>query len=69
MASVITLPRELTKKGEIVLLSRVKYDKLLRMVGRRVALDESIKEALDEAEKGKVSGPFKNSKDLIRSLA
>lgn len=68
MTSVITLPKELIKKGELVLLPRSEYEKLIQLAKVQSVLNEDLKQSLTEMKRGELFGPFKNSKDLIKSL-
>ena len=69
MAKTITIPKELVKKGELVLIPRVEYEGLLRASKYQKELNEGIVKSLKEIQKGKIVGPFSNSKDLIKSLS
>lgn len=69
MAKTITIPKELVRKGELVLIPRVEYEGLLRVSKYQKELDESIAKSLKEIQKGKIAGPFGNSKNLIKSLS
>ena len=55
MGAVITIPKELVKKKELVLIPRRKYEELLRMRETKLNLSEkrAIKEAREELRKGK----------------
>lgn len=69
MPEVFTLPKELVKKGELVVMPRSEYERLLDIVKKQVEFDEGLQQSLKEARQGKVIGPFDNAKDLIKSLA
>ena len=68
MNKVLSIPRELSRKGELVIMPRADYEKLLNISENQAELKEGISQSLKEIQKGKIAGPFKNSKDLIKSL-
>ena len=68
MPAVLTLPKNLIKEGEIVLLPRSEYEELLRVSRFQQELNEDLDDSLEQARQGRVIGPFKDSNDLIQSL-
>lgn len=68
--ATITIPKELTKKGELVIIPRKEYEAILRILKKktRTKLDKDLMEALREVKQGKLIGPFENVKGLIKSL-
>ncbi len=70
MGKIITIPKELIKKGELVIIPRKEYEAILRVLRKkaRTQLNKDLKEALKEVKRGKLIGPFENVKDLIKSL-
>lgn len=69
MSPIITLPENLVKKGELVIIPRSEYEELLRVSKMQSALDKGLEQSLKEAQKGKVVGPFDNARDLMKSLS
>lgn len=69
MPAVITLPKNLIEKGELVLLPRAEYEELLRVSKMQTELDRGLEESLREVREGKVVGPFDNTKGLMKSLS
>ena len=69
MDQVITIPEQLIREKELVLLPRSRYEELLRSSREQRGLNAGIKESLKEAQQGKVIGPFEDSEKLIRSLS
>ena len=71
--TTLTIPKQLTKTGELIVISRKEYERLLRAVKKPVKqahtqLDKDLHKSLAEYKAGKFSGPFNNTKDLIKSL-
>lgn len=69
----ITIPKELTEKGELVVIPRKEYEGYLRLLKKPKKklysqLDTDLDEAIEEYRAGKSHGPFDNAKDLIKSL-
>ena len=73
----ITIPKNLMKKGDLVIIPRKEYEGLLDFK-KAISKDQSWfwtkewqkkeKEADDDIKAGRVSGPFDNAKDLIKHL-
>ncbi len=68
MSKVISIPRALSKEGELVIIPRNEYERLLNVSKDRIRLDQGITRALKEIQKGKIMGPFENPKALMKSL-
>lgn len=72
MNYVTTIPREITQKGELVVLPRKEYEKLLHLMKSRVRkegrLDTDLEKSLQELSEGKTIGPFSNARDLMKSI-
>lgn len=71
--TTISVPKQFTKGEELVIISRNDYERLLGISKRRkVKINQSLDEHLDEAMKdvlaGRVIGPFDNANDLIKAL-
>lgn len=71
--AVITIPKKLTQKGELVVIPRKEYEDYLRFringkTRPSKKLDRSLKKSLAELRQGKAVGPFGNVKDLMKSL-
>lgn len=64
--STVTIPKKITKGDELVILSRREYKKLLRPAKKK--LDHGLERALEDIRRGRVIGPFTNTKKLIQSL-
>lgn len=59
MAPIATIPKRITGKEELVVLPKVAYDNMLRLI-RKKSLDSDLKAALKEYESGDFYGPFNN---------
>ncbi|TSC75276.1 MAG: hypothetical protein G01um101430_483 [Parcubacteria group bacterium Gr01-1014_30] len=71
--TVATIPKELTRKGELVVIPRREYEDYLRFkiteVRRSKAkIDAGLRKSLQELRQGKAVGPFGSAKDLMKSL-
>lgn len=71
--AVITIPKKLTREGELVVMPRREYEEYLRfrINGKKrpsKRLDRSLRKSLEELRQGKAVGPFNNVKDLMGSL-
>ena len=63
MSSIVTIPRAVTKRGELVVLPRQEYEHLLRMSiadAGRDTVDADIQEGLRDIETGRTFGPFES---------
>jgi hypothetical protein len=67
----VTIPREVTKGEELVILPRKLYEQFLRVNAiRKTAkkLDTRLKEALSDVKAGRTVGPFSTLKEGLRVL-
>ena len=66
----ITIPKELAKKDDLVILPRKEYEGLLRRAKNQniEKLERGLLKALQELREGKIVGPFKSVKLLKESL-
>jgi len=66
----ISIPKTMAKE-ELLLLTRREYDQLLdtlKKLEKKAELDSDLMEAVKEAKKGKLVGPFNSVKNLKLSL-
>lgn len=69
--STITIPRELTKKGELVIIPRKEYEEFLRhrlKEAGELALTASQKKRLQKARKNLAAGKYLTVYELKRKL-
>jgi len=77
MAKIITIPKEIARKGDLVLISRKEYERLLSIF--KIIPKEQVwfwtkewqkreKEVEEDIRVGKIYGPFSSGKELIQSL-
>lgn len=71
--TTLTIPKKLTKKGDLVIIPRKEYEDLLRFYKKpkktlNEQLNKDLNKAIAEYRSGKFSGPFDNTKDLMKSL-
>lgn len=66
--TTVTIPKKLAREGDLVVVSRKKYEKLLRIAARSIELDRDLEEALREVKRGKLTGPFSSVRALKASL-
>ena len=77
----LTIPKSLVDRGELVVIPRYDYERLLARPNRirdvKVArnvkrglsdLYKRLDKSIAEIKQGKISGPFDNVDDLMRSL-
>jgi len=68
--TTFTLPRELIKEKNLVILPRREYEDLLRLAKKLsyTKFDQDLDEAIVEYRAGKFFGPFESVKDGIKFL-
>ena len=66
--TTITIPRELVRKGDLVIVPRREYEKLLVFQEKHIELDRDLDEAVQQVKIGKASGPFNSATELKKSL-
>lgn len=69
--TTITIPKNLTQRGELVLIPRKEYERFLRVQKDKAfyeELDRDLDKAIQDYKKGKYYGPFKTAKEGIRFL-
>jgi PHD/YefM family antitoxin component YafN of YafNO toxin-antitoxin module len=69
--TTVTIPKNLTKQGDLVVISRKEYEAMINIVKEKRIIghiDKGLEKALQEAREGKVIGPFKSVKALMKSL-
>lgn len=69
----LTIPKKLAKKGDLVLVSRRDYERLLAVSFEKVAkrdpkIDRELAISLREFREGKVEGPFDTVEDFMAFL-
>ena len=71
MQQTITIPRQLTREGELIIISRREYNDLLgtsKKSVRKTKLDKDLDEAIKEYKQGKATGPFSSVHELRKAL-
>lgn len=73
--SPITIPKNLAKNDDLVVIPRKEYEELLKTAKKsadhkkhKQELDQALAEAMEEVRQGKVYGPFSSTEELMRSL-
>lgn len=68
--NTITIPKELTKKGDLVIIPRKEYEEFLRIAKKQTCakLDKDLDEALEDVKKGRLTGSFTSVKEGLRVL-
>ena len=64
----LTIPQKITKQGELILIPRRDYDRLLARSKPVSELDKRLALALEEVRQGKVYGPFSTAAEGIAFL-
>lgn len=67
--TLVTIPNSIAKMGELVVLPRKEYERILHLVRKKYPqLDKDLDKAIEEVQQGKVIGPFGSVKSLRVSL-
>ena len=68
--TTITIPKELAKKGDLVVVSREEYEEFLRLKKQKsfLRLDKDLQEALRQVVRKETLGPFRSVKELKKAL-
>jgi len=68
--SVITIPKKVTRGGDLVLMPRKDYERMVHALQRKSVahLDHDLIQALKEIRQGKGVGPFSSVAELKKSL-
>lgn len=70
----ITIPKDLSKNGDLVIIPSKEYELLLRTAKRQhlkkfqQELDKGLGEALEDVKAGRVNGPFHSVDELMHHL-
>ena len=66
----ITIPEQLTKEKDLMIISRREYNDLLGTQKKRKKseLDRDLDKAIKEYRQGKVIGPFSSIRELRKAL-
>ncbi|MBI4225552.1 hypothetical protein HY612_00390 [Candidatus Roizmanbacteria bacterium] len=68
----ITIPKEITKGEELVIIPRKVYEEFKRILKivkiPSKSLELRLDKAVKEVKQGKIVGPFTSTKDLMKSL-
>jgi hypothetical protein len=67
MQSITTIPKKISQRGELVVLPKDEYEKMLRIVQKK-SLDYELSKAIKEYKSGKFFGPFDNAKDGLKFI-
>lgn len=69
MNQILTIPREIAQRGDLVVMPREEYEKLLRLSKKPIKkFDFDLNKSLEEVKQGKIIGPFDDARSLMRSL-
>lgn len=70
--TTLTIPKDLIKNDDLVIIPRRKYEELLRnsklKKGKYTQLDRILDESVKEVRQGKFKGPFSSLKDFRISI-
>ncbi|MDP2768196.1 MAG: hypothetical protein Q8O41_12245 [Candidatus Methanoperedens sp.] len=66
----ITIPQELIKNDDLIIIPRKEYEKLFRVFKKKTytQLDRDLDEAISEYKAGKFFGPFTTAEQGIKFL-
>lgn len=70
--TTITIPRQLTKEKDLVVITRKEYEQFLRLENKtkrkNIELDNDLEVAMKQVSEGKIIGPFNSIRGLKKSL-
>ena len=74
--TTLTIPKEMTRKGDLVIIPRREYERILdlgkKIIRKKVKpvseLDKRLEKALKEVREGKTIGPFNTVEEGIKFL-
>lgn len=66
--TTVTIPKKLARAGDLVVVPRASYEKLLRIAAQAAGTEAELKQALRDVRSGRVSKPFSLVAELKRSL-
>lgn len=69
--TILTIPRKLSGKGELILVPRRDYERLLKALKGQIftnRLERDLEAAIQEINRSKVFGPFSSARELKQSL-
>jgi len=66
--TTITIPKKLTKRGELIVIPRKEYESLLEAHRWKEDLDKDIEKSLAQHRRGQFIGPFRSVAELKKSL-
>jgi hypothetical protein len=64
--ATITIPKNFISNDDLVIIPRKQYESLLR--ANKNTLDKDMSEALEDAKKGRVIGPFSSLSSGLKAL-
>ena len=69
-STVITIPKRITGREDLVVLPRKEFEAILRAKNQRkaTALDKDLEQAIKQVAQGKISKPFSSIKALKKAL-
>lgn len=72
--NITTIPKEITRGEELVVIPRRLYERFLRAVKAKEkfhlnsSLDQELKEALEDVKMGRIIGPFSSLSKGLKAL-
>ena len=66
--TTLTIPRQLSMKGDLIVMPRREYEKLLELEKKCNEIDRDLDEAVLQVKQRKTFGPFSSAKALKKSL-
>lgn len=68
MADILTIPKKLTQKGELVIVPRVEYEKALKISRRLLWEEKDTDEAINAFEKERKANTLKKASTFSEIL-
>ncbi|MBU1014892.1 hypothetical protein KKI17_00415 [Patescibacteria group bacterium] len=66
--NTLTIPKKLTRRGELVVIPRKEYEELLDTHQWKEELDKDLAKSIAQYRKGQAAGPFRSAAQLKKSL-
>ncbi len=67
--NTITIPKNLIREKELVLIPRREYEELLVLKSKKkLKINKNLEEALEDVKNGRLIGPFTSLKEGLRAV-
>lgn len=66
--NTLTIPKKLTRRGELIVIPRTEYETLLNARKWKEELDTDLQKSLKDYREGKYYGPFSSVEEMKKSF-